>query len=309
VVVAQKAIEPATPTVASEQPEMLDLQNKGQEGEFTLRVVRDGMGQVAPHTAILPVRVTAVEQIPDGAADAPKVGDKIGIYVSDTIENRKLFEANSRVILTRKRISFPKHPTLDHWQYRLAGDSAGTQDGSAELKKRLQSIVIPGWRITEEPLAKAVALLADAISANDPQHARVTIELNPTPPSLRLQAFTLLTMDSRETAFTAMQTLETMAQMSGQKIVFEKERVVLTPLQPDKTTVVIPEISFKDAPVAEVVKTLQAQTGVPIRLQRTGDLPSITLSAKNIQLDNAVFSAAAQAGLVMGYEKDGLFLK
>jgi hypothetical protein len=84
---------------------------------------------------------------------------------------------------------------------------------------------------------------------------------------------------------------------------------VLSPLQPDKTTVVIPEISFKGTPVAEVVKTLQTLTGVPIKLQRTDNLPLITLSAKNIQLDNAVLSVAAQAGLAMGYEKDGLFLK
>jgi hypothetical protein len=82
-----------------------------------------------------------------------------------------------------------------------------------------------------------------------------------------------------------------------------------TPLLPDKTTVVIPEISFKGTPVTEVVKVLQAQTGVPIRLQRSGNLPSVTLSAKNIQLDNAVLSVAAQTGLAMGYEKDGLFLK
>jgi hypothetical protein len=115
-------------------------------------------------------------------------------------------------------------------------------------------------------------------------------------------------MDSRESA-TAMRILETMAQVSGQKITFEKHRVMPSPLQPDKTTVVIPEISFKGTPVTEVVKVLQAQTGVPIRLQRSENLPSVTLTAKNIRLDNAVFSAAAQAGLVMGYEQDGLVQK
>jgi hypothetical protein len=184
----------------------------------------------------------------------------------------------------------------------------GNSDSSA-LEQKLKSIVIPEWSITEEPLAKAVAKLVDAISTNDPQHARVAIELDPPTPSLRLQLFTLLTMDSRGSAFTAMRILETMAQMSGQKVTFEKNRVVLSPLQPDKTTVVIPEISFKGTPVAEVVKTLQVLTGVPIKLYRTDNLPLITLSAKNIQLDNAVLSVAAQAGLAMGYEKDGLFLK
>ncbi len=198
--------------------------------------------------------------------------------------------------------TFPKTPNLDHRQYRLSHNSA-------ELEERLESIIIPGWRTTEEPLANAVSKLIDAISTNDPQHARVAIELDPPTPSLRLQMFTLLTMDSREFTTTAMQILKAMADMSGQKVTFEKYRVVLSPLQPDKTTVVIPEVFFKDTPVPEVTKALQNLSGVPIRLQHTGNLPSITLSAKDIQLDNAVLSVAAQAGLAMGYEKDGLVLK
>jgi hypothetical protein len=112
----------------------------------------------------------------------------------------------------------------------------------------------------------------------------------------------------REVTVTALGILEAMAEMSGQKIAFEKDRVVLSPKQPDKTTVVIPEISFKDAPVQEIISKLQTLSGVPIRLERTNDLPLITLQAKNIQLDLAVLTVANKAGLAMGYEKNGLGL-
>ena len=187
---------------------------------------------------------------------------------------------------------------------------------TTDLEKKLKSIDIPGWHITEERLAIAVAKLVDAIATNDPQHARVTIELDPPTPSPRLQQFLSLTMDcrgerGREVTVTALGILEAMAEMSGQKIAFEKDRVVLSPKQPDKTTVVIPEISFKDAPVQEIISKLQTLSGVPIRLERTNDLPLITLQAKNIQLDLAVLTVASKAGLAMGYEKDvlGLVLK
>jgi len=177
----------------------------------------------------------------------------------------------------------------------------------AVLERRLDGIIIPHWQIHEESLEKAAMKLAEAIKASDPQHGSVTIDFSPSP-SLRLQLFTLLTMDS-DIPQTAMQILGAMAKMSEQRITFVNNRVILTPMRPDKTTVLIPEISFEDSPVTDVIEKLQTMTGVNIRLMRAGKLPLITMSAKNIRLDFAVLTIANKATLVMGYEEDGFVLK
>jgi RNA polymerase sigma factor (sigma-70 family) len=248
-----------------------------------------GAGAISPHVAAL--TKGAMNMIFWGNVQTAAVLTAAGVVVAGTgaVVAQKAVEPAADVAAT-------KH--------------IGNRDsGHTMLRRRLESIVIPGWRITEEPLTKAVAKLADAIKANDPAQAGVAIELDPPTPSLRLQMFTLLTMESRGVPTTAMQILRGMAEMSQQRIAFENNRVVLSPLHPDRTTVVIAEVEFRDAPVSEVVRSLQSRTGVPIRLQRTGNLPLVTLSAKGIQLDNAVLSIAGQAGLAMGYEEDGFVLK
>jgi hypothetical protein len=94
-----------------------------ESGVFTLRVKRDGMGQVAPRTQLTPVRVTAVESVPDGVTDAPQVGEKIVIAWPDTVANRSLSSLpDCRVNLVRRRITFASQPSLSPWQYRFPND-------------------------------------------------------------------------------------------------------------------------------------------------------------------------------------------
>jgi hypothetical protein len=85
---------------------------------FSLQVKRIG-GSFGPKTVFHRVAVSAVEKAPHDA-DVPKPGDVIAIAMPDTLENRDVFKNGAyRVNLVRKRISFPKNPRLDHYQYRF----------------------------------------------------------------------------------------------------------------------------------------------------------------------------------------------
>jgi len=223
--------------------------------------------------------------------------------------------------LARKARGLRKDPSIGGWLHhvawclalnvRKARDRRHRHEEAAMREMNRESVqTVDVAAFLAEPLAKAVAKWVDAIRINDPQHAPVSIKLNPPIPSMRLQFFTLLTMDSGNIPTTATQILQGIAEMTDQQITFSKDRVILSPSHPDKTTVVVPEISFKEAPVSEAVVFLQSVTGVKIKLiPRAGTKREVTLSGKGMRLDNIVLTIASQTGLAMGFEEDGLVLK
>jgi RNA polymerase sigma-70 factor (ECF subfamily) len=130
------ATAPVTPPAsAGTETNPPTVQPKVEPGVFTLRVTRDGLMQTAPHTLIIPVKITAVEQTPNGATDVPKVGERIGIHVPHSVENQKLLPGNCRVNLVRQRIAFKNNPKLDHWQYRFPNDFPATNIGDCQEVK------------------------------------------------------------------------------------------------------------------------------------------------------------------------------
>jgi RNA polymerase sigma factor (sigma-70 family) len=143
VIIVQPAVQtpaataPVTPPAsAGAETKPPTVQPKVDPGVFTVRVTRDGMMQTAPYTLIIPVKITAVEQTPNGATDVPKVGERIGIHVPHSIENQKLLPGNCRVNLVRQRIAFQDHPKLDHWQYRFPNDFPATNIGDCQEVKK-----------------------------------------------------------------------------------------------------------------------------------------------------------------------------
>jgi len=130
------ATAPGTPPAsAGTETNPPTVQPKVEPGVFTLRVTRDGLMQTAPSTLIIPVKLTAVEQAPNGATDVPKVGERIGICLPHSIENQKLLPGNCRVNLVRQRIAFANNPKLDHWQYRFPNDLPATNIGDCQEVK------------------------------------------------------------------------------------------------------------------------------------------------------------------------------